>query len=544
MPLLLAVLLAAVPAFSAGSNSGRSSRGKTSGPPVTGIPVLNTGLNPGQTAPTLSAPALNLGLNPSVDLSGHKAQVDGVNALQKAGVPAQTALAINAEASEDGTAAARRRDAATLMAKVAENSKISPRQRILLIAAAARTEGAALSALQQLHGFTQDQTAALSKFASDPAGAQAAAEAAFEGAELEWALLWGPRLAFVEKIAPFTGSAEAAELHLKAVASESGRDVEVLRREAADSLAVLMGADEVNLLPMQEAGNLTLTAWHFKEVKESGKPAPKQRGGAKLDAGVVDKAGKEAGKLDRGVDAEAQADLDAARRYVRGIMGKRVPTEREADSLLLDFMEMKGIEAGSGRARALRAGFLPSLVQAENAKLAGLSPALRSYDKVILAVSEEKGIPVAELEAFIKEQGIAGPSTTPEMMDRVLRNYAERQVLEAAVADYPDTEQGQVMRDVASTMLARGGKSVEEIARDGVFLYVNYAAGQVKNASVGRDPDPTAPHMIFYVTRPDKKWKIAGYRNNRPLGRSDSALISDLVKWLEKGGVPSSDFLN
>jgi hypothetical protein len=621
IPLLFAALLAAVPAFSAGSNSGRSGRGKTSNPVVTGVPTLNTNLNPGLVAPTLSAPALNLGLNPTVNVTGGKALTSEsnnpsgnaktsivsqtpappyfVSSLQKAGVQAETALALDlyhadrhpGEQDKVYHGRGHSQDVATLMAKVAEGQGLASKQRALLVLAAAlhdidpeRKAGTParvsatveylskdpatirlLAAFQREHGFTTQQVAALIKFTDfnpDPAKLAAlkeeavkATEAAFSGEELEWALLWGPRLAFVDKVASYVGSVAAAELQVKNLAYEIRQGIEAatgrpsanptdeaIRKGSYDFISQLLASEDVNLLPAKEAGNLALVAWHFKEVKETGKAAPKQRENLKLDEGIVDKAAAEGRKLGAGVDVSA--DVDAARRYVRSIMGARQPTQREVDTLLLDFMEMRRIEPGSARGKALRKEMLPDLVQSEESKLKGLSPKLASYGPLILRISEEKGIPVAELEAFIKEQGVAGPSTTEEMMDRVLRNYAERRELDAAVAGYPDTQQGQLMRDVAVTMLARSGKSVEEIARDGVFLYVDYAGAQVQRATVGRDPDPKTPHMIFYVTRDENKWKIAGYRNNRTLGRSDATLISDLIKWLGRGGVPASDFRN
>ena len=119
----------------------------------------------------------------------------------------------------------------------------------------------------------------------------------------------------------------------------------------------------------------------------------------------------------------------------------------------------------------------------------------------------------------------------------------ERAKMDKAVAHYPQNAQGRLMREVVSSLLARSGKSVEEIARGGVFVYTDFNGRNISNITVGRDPDPTFPQMIFYVEYVDAKWKISGYRQNRRAGSSDAELIDNLRRWLVGGGVPEGDFL-
>ncbi len=92
--------------------------------------------------------------------------------------------------------------------------------------------------------------------------------------------------------------------------------------------------------------------------------------------------------------------------------------------------------------------------------------------------------------------------------------------------------------DAMSTV---GGKSVEEVARDGVFAYVDFFGGQTVRARPGRDPDDRHSQMVFYITRPGRRWRIRGDRQNKDLGRNDSELIDRLKRWLTAGGIPAED---
>jgi hypothetical protein len=83
---------------------------------------------------------------------------------------------------------------------------------------------------------------------------------------------------------------------------------------------------------------------------------------------------------------------------------------------------------------------------------------------------------------------------------------------------------------------------VEEVARDGVFAYVDFAGPAVLRAAAGRDPDVRAFQMVFYVTRRDGRWRIDGYRQNKDMRRGDAELERNFKTWLTAGGVPKADF--
>lgn len=243
----------------------------------------------------------------------------------------------------------------------------------------------------------------------------------------------------------------------------------------------------------------------------------------------------------------APEDLAAAQRYIRSIMGKDKPTPKQLEGLVTLFLEEAGIAPSSPRALALKRALIPEAARVEEEALSKLSPPIRRYGGVILKVAKENGVTPAQVEAVIKKRGLAGmlAAGTEEQVERVLGTAMERERLENAVEGYPDSEQGRLMRDVVAHMMARSGKSVEEIARDGVFVYADFAgSGRPSRAWSGRDPDTKAPHMVFYFTFHDGKWKISGYRQNRQLGRSDATLIDSFLSWLGSGGVPRSDFLN
>ena len=117
----------------------------------------------------------------------------------------------------------------------------------------------------------------------------------------------------------------------------------------------------------------------------------------------------------------------------------------------------------------------------------------------------------------------------------------ERDELERAVAAYPRNAQGELMRAVADHMATPSGKSIEEVSRDGVFAYVDFAGSSVRRAAAGRDPDVKAFQMVFYVTRRGGRWRIDGYRQNKDAGRGDAELKRSLITWLTAGGVPKAD---
>jgi hypothetical protein len=133
-----------------------------------------------------------------------------------------------------------------------------------------------------------------------------------------------------------------------------------------------------------------------------------------------------------------------------------------------------------------------------------------------------------------------------EIPDASLENQIELALtiaeLESAVSAYPDNEQGELMRSVAGTMGTKGGKSVEEVARDGVFLYADFAGAQFRRGYASRDPDIQGHTIAFYITRKDGKWRVDGYRQKASGKSSDLTYINGLKSWLRAGGIPSSDF--
>ncbi len=115
--------------------------------------------------------------------------------------------------------------------------------------------------------------------------------------------------------------------------------------------------------------------------------------------------------------------------------------------------------------------------------------------------------------------------------------------LERAVSNYPDNEQGELMRAVAGTMGTKGGKSVEEVARDGVFIYADFSSsGKYLRGYPSRDPDVQLHTIAFYVTRKDGKWRIDGYRQKAHSRTADTVYIDGLKAWLRAGGIPAADF--
>ncbi|UPT75301.1 MAG: hypothetical protein M0D55_06285 [Elusimicrobiota bacterium] len=228
-------------------------------------------------------------------------------------------------------------------------------------------------------------------------------------------------------------------------------------------------------------------------------------------------------------------------------MSGRAPTEREADALLGDWLDEKGIPRGSPRAAGVRAALLPARAASDADVAAKLNPKLRRFSSILIRIAAEHKMTVAAVEAVLVKRGLL------EYVDDIPTSRFEHQVelalrsdeLARAVENYPDNAQGETMRSVATAMSARGGKSVEEVARDGVFLYADFygaSAGAPSGLVATRDPDIQAPMVAFYLKHEGGRWIIGVYRQNkRAPQRSDAAYVDALKAWLIKGGIPARD---
>ena len=239
----------------------------------------------------------------------------------------------------------------------------------------------------------------------------------------------------------------------------------------------------------------------------------------------------------------ADPDLAAARRYIRSIAAGVRLDERQTDSLLGDYLAENAIPPASPRAQALRRALVPARAAAEEAALAPLKPALRRHGAAVLALAREYETTPAEVQAALERRGAA--EELASLSERDFRRQADltlrRDELQRAVAGYPRTAAGDLMRAIADAMAARSGKSVEEVARDGVFVYADFAGTTLLRAWTGRDPDTRAPQVVFYATRDGARWRFVGYRQNRPQGRPDADYTQALERWLSAGGVPAAD---
>lgn len=490
-------------------------------------------------------------------------------------------------------------DVPTLTAKVLEGQNLSDDKKILLILAAAlhdidpeRSAGtparvsatlpylakdqesvSLLSEFEKRYGFTPAQVKALIKatdFDMNPERLRAIQEefrrgaAAAFGEEAAWAQQWGANLAFIDKSASYVGSIESAERQWRNLAYEIRNAIEAATGKPAlnptdDSirqgshlfLKELKDSAQFALLPADLQAKLNTVYAHAQKVAgvngASGSPATASRA-PPADASVLERAKVTAGHLegDKSAAAAAPTDAERAGRYIRSIMGRQKPTPQQTAALMRDWLEQAGIDVEGPRAMALKREMLPSQAKAEEAKLSAVDPKFSKYGPMLVRLSEEYGVTPAHTEGLVKKSGFAWLLTSDlpkEQVERAVGQMLEREKMEKAVAPYPQNQQGRLMREIVSSLLARSGKSVEEIARSGVFVYTDFAGRRISNITVGRDPDPTSPQMIFYVEYVDAKWKISGYRQNRRTGSSDAELIDTLRSWLVAGGVPEGDFL-
>jgi hypothetical protein len=239
-------------------------------------------------------------------------------------------------------------------------------------------------------------------------------------------------------------------------------------------------------------------------------------------------------------------DVAAARRYIADIGSGVKLSARQTEALFGQWLEEEGISPSSTRARLTKQALLPEAAAAETALLDQVHPSLRRrHGQTILRLAREEGKTPAEVSGLIERSGnldLLAPLDVPTFETQagmVLR----RAELEAAVAGYPDNAQGDFLRGLAGHMAAPGGKSIEEVTRDGVFAYVDFSGSAgVLRAYTGRDPDVQSAQVVYYITRRDGKWQLDVYRQNRRTGRADSSLTAGLRDWLMKGGIPEEDF--
>lgn len=464
------------------------------------------------------------------------------------------------------------REVANLTARILSGRDLPAEKKILLILAAAlhdvdperaeNTPARVAATLEHLDrddeargllvdfsrfGFTAAQVKALvmaTDFDMDPAKlkakqddfAKAAAEA-FPG-EAEWALAWGQNLAFADQSSTYVGSLADARkrveglaveirAQLQAVGKGPGPTDEMMLAGSFKFLSVLKQNPLFALLPPEERKNFEAVLSYF-QARQTPEAWQAESAPAPARAPPVN------------------PDLEAARRYIKGIFGGvRAPTEREADSLLGDWLEENGIPKDSPRAAAVRRDLVPGKASAEAGVAAKLAPKLRRHAALLIRIAAENKVAVPFVEAVMVKRGLlrdldAIPDSSLEsQIEMALTNDA----LERAVARYPDNEQGNLMRGVAGTMATKGGKSVEEVARDGVFLYADFNGSQFLRGYASRDPDIQLHTIAFYVTRKDGKWRIDGYRQKKSSRTSDASYIDALKAWLRKGGIPPSDLL-
>ncbi len=191
----------------------------------------------------------------------------------------------------------------------------------------------------------------------------------------------------------------------------------------------------------------------------------------------------------------------------------------------------------------MRRELLPARVASEDAATAPLNPALQRHRAAILQLAAEYGLTPAGVQAALSRRAdlTVYAALSPAAFERQADLALRRDALERAVAGYPAGAAGDLMRGVAQTMAVQGGKSVEEVARDGVFVYADFSGLTLVHSSVGRDPDVRSAQMVFYVTRRDGRWRFDGYRQNRPQGRGDEDYIAALKRWLVAGSIPPRD---
>lgn len=465
------------------------------------------------------------------------------------------------------------REVANLAARVVAGQDLPAEKKILLILAAAlhdvdpdrgeNTPARVAATLEHLDrddearallvdfggsfGFTAAQVKALimaTDFDMDPAKLKAkqdafekAAAEAFPG-DFAWAAAWGKNLAFADQASTYVGTAEQARkrveglaleirAQLQAIGKGPGPTDEAMLAGSFKFLSVLRQNPLFALLPPEESKNFDAVLSYF-EARQT--PEAWKAESAPVPARAP----------------PVNPDLAAARRYIKGIFGGvRAPTEREADSLLGDWLDEEGIPRDSQRARDVRAALVPRKTQAEANLSYQLIAPLRPHAALIMKLAAEHGVAPIHVESVIVNRGLhkhVGALTAAQLEDQIVTALTNEEI-ESAARAYPDNAQGDLMRGVAGAMATKGGKSVEEVARDGVFLYADFSGTQFLRGYASRDPDIQLHTIAFYVTRRDGKWRIDGYRQKKGSRTSDASYIDALKAWLRKGGVPASDLL-
>ncbi len=385
---------------------------------------------------------------------------------------------------------------------------------------------------------------------------QAAAGEAF-GADRDWALSWGRRLALADKSAAYVGDTREALVAVRGLASEfafaaaaSGGNAtpmapQVVVANTHKFLQPLRDSADFELLPADLRARFDATLTYFKGLGDGDAALAALRS---LDAAPT-----------RGPPAQAILDLARARRYIDTMMSgvNRADDAATRRALLEDWFQQRRIAPGSDRALAVRAELFPDAAAQRAQAFDGVAPALRRHHDSLLRLADELGTtPRAISEALESRRLLADLSGTgAREFETQVRMAMHRVELEQVVARYPDNPrdgsyvQGDVIRQIADTMLARGGDSVEEIDRDGVFLHVDFGGSGVSRIVVNRKPDGTAAEMVFYVTRPADRWVVGGYRRNR--GSSpDSASVERLLEWFSRRDphsgrrIPPGEFVN
>ncbi|MDD5305113.1 MAG: hypothetical protein PHS14_18600, partial [Elusimicrobia bacterium] len=348
----------------------------------------------------------------------------------------------------------------------------------------------------------------------------------------DWAVSWGKRLAFADQASTYVGTPADARKRVEGLAVEirgegAGPSDAAILAGTYKFLTVLKQNPLFTLLPAEQRQNFDGVRSYFqaRQTPEAwaaeSAPAPARA-------------------------PPASPDLSAARRYINAIMGGvRAPTEREADSLLGDWLDENGIPRSSPRAAAVRQALVPGKAQTEADVASKLAPILRRHSALLIRLAAHHGVTVPYVESVIVKRGLLqylGDIPDASLEGQIEMSLANAE-LERAVFSYPDNEQGELMRAVAGVMGVKGGKSVEEVARDGVFLYADFGAGKFLRGYASRDPDIQLHTIAFYVTRKDGKWRVDGYRQKNSSRMSDASYIEALKAWLRAGGIPSSDFL-
>ncbi len=395
------------------------------------------------------------------------------------------------------------------------------------------------------YAFTAAQVKAMimaTDFALDPAQMKekqnAFAKAAIEAFpnETDWALEWGKRLAFADKSSTYIGSLADARKRVSGLALEIRAGLAAIGKKDGPSDAVILAGTYkfltvlkqdplFALLPAEQRANFDGVRAYF-----SARQTPESWAAA--DAPVPARA------------PPAALDLDAARRYINDIMGGiRAPTERETDSLLGDWLDANSIPRASPRAAAVRSALAPGKAANESAIASKLNPTLRRHAALLIRIAAEHKVTVPFVESVLAKRGLI------KLIEDIPDAYLETQInialendaLERAVAKYPDNAQGNLLRGVASAMGTKSGKSVEEIARAGVFLYADFSGRKFLRGYASRDPDIQQHTIAFYVTRKDGQWRLDGYRQKAFTRTSDASYIESLKSWFRAGGIPASD---